>query len=187
MQHYGHFFKKRNAIEYRFENNGLKGNVTQMRRFFAFLLRPIYFALILSLLKLQGMKRKKFGNCSFWGSEDFLKLCDLALVELRDLDPVLFDEITENRKLYFYSTNKRNEQVASEGVFGLNNQFCSWGTKGVIARVVYAFYASELMHNRTFSPSEIPLRDSLYSRANGQTRSWLKTHNFPSNLEEFFK
>jgi len=161
--------------------------VAIMRRIFVLILRPVYFASVILLLKLQGMKRKRWGNCSFWGTEDFLKLCDQSLYELKDLDSRLFNELIGHRKLHFYFSNKPSEQISNAGVYSLNDRFCNWGTKGVIARLVYAYHTSALMQNRTFSHDEKPLRDNLRARAKEETRFWLTTHNFPSKLEECFR
>jgi hypothetical protein len=138
-------------------------------------------------MKILGFRRKDWGRCSFWGNEDFLNLCDQSLNELQGLDPELYGKMMDGQRLYFYSNNKKSEQVPYAGIFSINDGFCDWGTKGIIARLVYAFYLSEVRRDRSFSPRERMLLQESHSQVKVRTREWLAAHDFPVKFGEIFR
>ena len=158
-----------------------------MRSLFAKILRPVFLAFIFISMKVLGFRRKDWGQCSFWGNEAFLALCAESLGELKRLDSDLYDKMTRGQRLYFYSSTKKSEQASQAGIFSINDGFCSWGMKGVIARLVYAFYLAEERRGRCFSPREHMLLQEMHSRVKARTRGWLDHHGFPQKFGEIFR
>lgn len=157
-----------------------------MRSLFGKILRPVFLAFFFIGMKILGFSRKNWGRCSFWGGEAFLALCAESLGELKALDSDLYEKMTQGQRLYFYSSTKKSEQAAHAGIFSINDGFCNWGAKGIIARLVYAFYLAEDRRDRCFSPRERMLLQESHSRVKAQTRGWLDQHSFPPKFGEIF-
>jgi hypothetical protein len=152
--------------------------------FISMVMSPLYFLMLSIYARIHGFTRARIGRCSFWRSKEFLELCTRSMEELRLLDPELFAAITTGESFNFYSSHRPTEQVDILRSLSINKYFCDWDTKGVLARVVYAYFVSQTFGGRAFLKRERPLVQALHDQAVAKTYAWLNEHSFPPELVE---
>jgi len=99
-------------------------------------------SIVRGLFFIVGLKRRHCSQIELWGGSDFLEAGYLGICALRETDAVIFSYFDDRQFLLFQSF-KFSMIAHRKQVIGIPDSYISWGKAGVIAWLVYVFYADE--------------------------------------------
>lgn len=116
-------------------------------------------------------------NCYFYGPTDFLGVCSRAMELLLTLDCELYESVASRKLVSWYEPNG---PVFFKNHCGISKAFIGWQEHGVIACLLYSYFAVTLGYEGKEATQSASLR--ILNRV----RSWLKDHTFPPELLSCF-
>ncbi len=149
-------------------------------------LRPLEEALrvvVLLYLKAQGFRRYAAGRSAFYGPEDFLSKCQLAMHTLSCADPVIYGCVRRQRYVFWYGGAIRTVFGTH---FSITREFAAWDDVGILAWVVYAHFKSTAFQGRILPLSNPAEGVYLNQEVRSRTHAWLLQKDFPDQILRCF-
>jgi len=154
--------------------------------FFLYLWGPINLVLLRQALRSYGYHTVKIGESTFHGPAEFLRTCEEAMADLSKLDSQAYRALTVDRQYTFWYGRHLLVCDLFTGVFSIDDTFLQWGTFGITARLVEAYYSTLFIKRQLRSVFHKSDANKKVDQMKDCTRSWLISHNYPSELVECF-
>jgi hypothetical protein len=106
--------------------------------------------------------------------------------ELAIVDHDLFLSLTRRYRYVFWQRFKGRAGDVMTGRFAISDEYCRWGTSGIICLLVEAVHTDQATGRKLrIIMNATQFEEMAYSIALG-TSQWLARHNFPSQLVEHY-
>jgi hypothetical protein len=122
----------------------------------------------------------KIEKWTFSGSADFLKLVEDATEKLRNYDPEILRQMTDQ-----FSVINFGDKVSSAPAWRLGyipDAYVAWGGDGVLAVWIYFLFHSLAYRGNRWSMSVTENSIAAASQARKRAALWLMAHEFPDEL-----
>ncbi len=154
-----------------------------MRHRFTILIAPIIRIFFVTCFRNGGYRHLRVEGCHFWGPPEFIDNSKIAITELFEIDPELHQKIMRCNKLLFWYTKLEIVDDRFCKMYTISGPYSSWGTRGILSRLVYGYFLTRELGNRPLAQLEaIPKHNAIRS----MTVEWLLRHSFPKELVEPF-
>jgi len=128
------------------------------------------------------------GTTTFLGPREFLEVCSVSLRGLASTDAEVHAALTRtDRYTFWYDERNSVYEDIFTGVYNVPNAFFTWGSDGVTARMIEAYYTTKVTSRRlrgSFLKSEAQRNARETRRC---IRDWLSSRKFPEELIECYK
>ncbi len=152
---------------------------------YLFFYLPVRFVMPLHL-RLSGYKRSDIGTCTILAPPKQMQIILEGVTYLQMLDSEMFRRLTAERRYIFWYF-KQMPYLQCRDVFGITDNFMSWGKEGVVACFVQCVLYFNLEHLRR---SQIKnCKDSASTRCEMQKQvlEFLERYSFPSELVKQYR
>jgi hypothetical protein len=149
---------------------------------------PIAIALLhlIVLIHVKGMRyrRLRVKSCRFYGPSEFVEMCQSAMEDLENRDPVIYRALSSEHYLFWYDPKR---SVDFEKHFSVKDSFRAWGSIGIVTFLVYAFYKTSAFSWRVFSLSDHSEANAAHAEVCEKTWAWLAKNSFPQKLIDHYE
>lgn len=114
------------------------------------------------------------------GSSKSLQTMLSALKDLEKLDHPVADYFSSENYILFHSVRSSLAGVRTK-VIGVPDSYLAWGEHGVIAFLLYVFFAAAIREQRIVNKEEVDRLTSI------EVAKWLRKHEFEPQLIETFE
>jgi len=145
---------------------------------------PLFRGLVrLVCINTPGYGYRKIGGCNFYGPGEFLDACQEAIKTLVSRDEKIAVAMSTEGYTFWYDPKNL---VRCGNVFSVNYNHLSWGSDGVIARVLFAHLCVAIQKARNLVPSNRAGHVAANKSAHVQTSHWLEANKLPAELVECY-
>jgi len=159
---------------------------TYMRRLIWIVRKHFSKAVVGFAIKFQGAPRMTIGSCTFVGSHEFLKLCNVSMLELKQIHQEIYDQLTTCEDIIFWH-HPHNDKSDVPGLFCINNAYLDWKTKGIICRLVESYYFIQVLSLEPRGPISKKGLQEVHRIIRERTYQWLKQHSFSPKLMKCYE
>ena len=135
-----------------------------------------------------GISLLRCGRCRIYGDDQFIEEMNSILETLRRCDALLYRDIVENPKEYwfvgFQETRIRHYQI---GFFSVDSSIRNLGANGLIASIVLYHFVSWAMGDRVFDILDKRKCTLAFQKGQAVAMSWIKLNNIDADVEEVVK
>ena len=144
------------------------------------MLDPVMNVWLRVFVWINGFDSSSNGQCTFFGSPEFISIGLAALDKLKTIDEPKYALLLNRRCRFIYQ--KPRSDFAGD-MFFINQDFTAWGCDGICVWLAFAYFKFTEYDDQKDSLSNGDQRKAFFERTvKIKTREWLAEHAFPEEL-----
>jgi hypothetical protein len=134
--------------------------------------------------KIERYHCLRLKNCTFYGSADFILLCENAVQKLSTLDKAMHDSLLMGG--YLIWEEPAGSMNYAKRLCGIAPEFVAWRELGILVCITWTVFLNELAYSRPALMFDKRLMNELITKASRDAGTWLQEHDFPQVLVECY-